>query len=173
MTYIALLRAVNVSGQNKIKMADLRQMFERMGFDGVETYIQSGNVRFEADEDEETLRPQIEAAIHTTFGLTVTVVLRTASELAEVVARCPFPETESLYVAYLEAEPTPEGIAQLNAFQTESEEWQVIGREVYILYHQGAGRSKLTTAVLEKRLDVAATARNWRTTQQLLTMAHG
>lgn len=171
MTYVALLRAINVSGKNKIKMAELTQMFERMSFDGVQTYIQSGNVRFEADEDEETLRPQIEAAILATFGLTVTVLLRTASELADVVSRCPFAEEENLYVAFLEAEPEPAGIERMNAFQSETEEWRILGREVYIIYHQGAGRAKLTNAVLEKRLGVAATSRNWRTTQHLLAMA--
>lgn len=170
-TYIALLRAINVSGQNMIKMAELKRLFEQMGFGGVQTYIQSGNVRFDSPEEAHPLRERIEAAIQATFGLTVTVILRTATELAQVVARCPFPAVDHLYVAYLDQEPTPAGIERLNEFQSQTEEWQVAGREVYIIYHEGAGRSKLTTALLEKRLGVSATARNWRTTQRLLAMA--
>lgn len=170
-TYIALLRAINVSGKNMIKMAELKQMCEQIGLAKVQTYIQSGNVLFQSAEGPDTLRERIEAGILATFGLTVTVILRTAAELAAVIERCPLPEHEHLYVTFLAGAPSPEGIERLMAFQAEHEEVQVLGQEVYIIYREGAGRTKLTNAVLEKRLGVASTARNWRTTTKLAELA--
>jgi uncharacterized protein (DUF1697 family) len=169
--YVALLRAVNVSGKNIIKMAELKQLFEAMRFAKVQTYIQSGNVLFESDAEPVTLRQRIEDAIQKAFGLEVTVVLRTLTELEAVIADCPFADVEQLYVSFLAGAPSPDGIERLRAFPCESEEWQIRGQAVYILYRAGAGQSKLTNAVIEKRLGVASTARNWRTTLKLVELA--
>lgn len=171
--YIALLRAINVSGKNIIKMAELKQMFESMGFGKVQTYIQSGNVLFEADAEPAVLRERIEAEIERVFGLTVTVILRTPAELDGVVSRCPFTEVDQLYVVYLEGEPTEAGIARLKEFPCQSEQWQIRGQELYVVYGEGAHKSKLTNALIEKRLGMASTARNWRTTLKLVELANG
>lgn len=171
MIYIALLRAVNVSGKNIIKMAALKQLCEGLGLGRVQTYIQSGNILFESDEAPSLLRGRLEGAIAENFGLTVTVIMRTLPELASAAVACPFPAHDGLYVTYLEAEPSAEAVERLMGVQSEAEQVRVLGREAYLLYRDGAGKAKLTNAVLEKRLGLAATARNWRTTLKLLELA--
>jgi uncharacterized protein (DUF1697 family) len=102
--FVALLRGVNVGGKNKIKMTDLKSMFEGIGLSRVKTYIQSGNVLFESDEKEEVLRQKLEQEIESTFGFAIKVVLRTSEELKKVAENCPFVKEE-----IAEAEATAEG----------------------------------------------------------------
>jgi uncharacterized protein (DUF1697 family) len=90
--YMALLRGINVGGKNKIKMAELKALFERLGFSRVQTYINSGNVLFESQENEETLLSQIENEIENTFRLSIRVVLRTYNQLVGIIASCPYRE---------------------------------------------------------------------------------
>ncbi|MDB5083637.1 MAG: hypothetical protein JWN30_523 [Bacilli bacterium] len=90
MIYIALLRGINVGGKNIIKMADLRHTFETLGFKQVKTYIQSGNVLFESDDDEDSLRQRIEHEIESDFGISLTVILRTVEEIERIIENCPF-----------------------------------------------------------------------------------
>ena len=175
-TYIALLRAVNVGGHNKIKMAELKRMFEGMGLGQVQTYIQSGNVVFTADEAEQPLRQRIEREIEKTFGFPVTIILRTAAELQHVIAECPFApdalqDGESLYVSLLAETPAQDGIDRLLAFADPVGECRVVGREVFLLYQQRMSDSKLQNNLIEQKLGVRATARNWRTLNTLAAMA--
>jgi uncharacterized protein (DUF1697 family) len=175
-TYVALLRAVNVGGRNMIKMAELKRMFEALDFGRVQTYIQSGNVLFTSEQAEESLRRRIEREIEATFGFPVTVVLRTPAELRQLIANCPFAadalqDGESLYVSLLAEEPQQEGIERLLAFNSAVDECHVVGREVYLLYRQRMPDSKLQNNLLEQKLGVRATARNWRTLNTLATMA--
>jgi uncharacterized protein (DUF1697 family) len=88
--YIALLRGINVGGKNRIKMADLKHMFESLGLSRVETYIQSGNVLFESNKEEDILQREIEHEFATIFGFSVVVVLRTVTELGKIIRDCPF-----------------------------------------------------------------------------------
>lgn len=174
-TYIALLRGINVSGQRLIKMTELSRVFEAMGFAKVQTYIQSGNVLFASDEGEEALRERIERAIEAAFGFPVTVVLRTPAEMERMIAQCPFAaeaasQDKGLYVAALAETPTPERVERLRASYHGDDEWRIVGREVYLLYRQGAGVTKLTNAFLERQLGVAATSRNWRSITTLARM---
>jgi len=175
-TCIALLRGINVGGHRLIKMADLKAMFEALGFGGAQTYIQSGNVVFQANEVEQPLREGIEQQIAATFGFPVTVALRTHNELARVVAACPFApdalaEGERLYVALLTETPAPAGIERLAASKIEPDEFRVLGREVYLLYRQNMRESQLTNGLLENRLGVPTTSRNWRTLTTLAAMS--
>lgn len=96
---IALLRGINVGGHNKIKMAELRQMFEMLGFSRVQTYIQSGNVLFESDESEQSLCQRIQGEIEKVFGFSINVVIRTAAELELIIKNCPFTEEAVAEVA--------------------------------------------------------------------------
>ncbi|HEY7343502.1 MAG TPA: DUF1697 domain-containing protein [Ktedonobacterales bacterium] len=174
-TYIALLRGINVGGHRLIKMANLKAMFEAMGFGAVQTYIQSGNVVFRADEAEAPLRQRIEQRIAATFGFPVTVTLRTHDALARVITACPFApdalaEGEHLYVALLAETPTSTGIERLLASKTEPDEFRVVGREVYLLYRQNMRATQLTNNMLESRLGIQATSRNWRTLTTLAAM---
>ncbi|MGF9979285.1 DUF1697 domain-containing protein [Viridibacillus arvi] len=178
--YIALLRGINVGGHNKIKMAELKQMFERMGFTRVKTYIQSGNVLFESDEKEPFILKRIVHEIKAVFGFTISVILRTSSELERITGECPFSkeeisdaeassEGESLYVALLLEVPSQERIEGLSTFRTEYEDFRFEGREVYLLFQKSIRNSKLANNV--QKLGVPVTIRNWKTMNKLTTLA--
>ncbi len=179
-TYIALLRGINVGGKHIIKMAALKEMFEALGFEAVQTFIQSGNVLFRSDEAEEPLRKTIEEEIEQVFGFSVIVVLRTAEELAQIILHCPFTaeeialaevgsDSEILYVALLPQPPLPEKVERVDAYRAETEAWHVIGRDVYLLFQKTMRNSKLADNL--HRLEVPATMRNWKTLTKLLAMA--
>jgi uncharacterized protein (DUF1697 family) len=178
--YIALLRGINVGGKNMIKMAELKDTFEAMGLSRVQTYIQSGNVLFESDEEEEPLRKHIEHEIEVNFGFSVTVVLRTAEELKRIAANCPFSEEEvseaeassegeSLYVSFLLEELSREGIERLKAFESESDKYRIEDREIFLLFRHSIRNSKLANNL--QKLEVPATVRNWKTVNKLVALA--
>jgi uncharacterized protein (DUF1697 family) len=178
--YIALLRGINVGGHNRIKMAELKTMFETMGLGRVKTYIQSGNVLFESNEREELLRMSIEHEIKQVFGFPVTVILRTAAELVRIIENSPFSdeevaeakvssEGESLHVALLLEAPSKEGIERLSIIRSESDKYQIEGRDIYLLFRQGVRNSKLAKNL--QKLDVPATMRNWKTLNKLTELA--
>jgi uncharacterized protein (DUF1697 family) len=171
--YIALLRAVNVSGHNKIRMADLKKTLESFGLSHVQTYIQSGNVLFESDDRPELIREQLENEIKREFGLSIDVIIRTAEELKQVIANCPFdeeslPEGAGLHVSFLAETPTQDRIALLSVLEGEPDQCQIVGRDLYLLLHQGVKNSKVLAVV--PKLRVPATARNWRTVNKLIAM---
>ncbi|MPZ63418.1 MAG: DUF1697 domain-containing protein [Propionibacteriales bacterium] len=175
-TYVALLRGINVGGHNKIGMADLRSMFDTLGYAGARTYLQSGNVVFDAPAtDPARLAGAIEAGIAGDFGLSITVLLRTREDLDRVVANSPFVEREAdpkkLHVAFLSGVPADERVSAFESPAGENVGFVFDGAEIHLHYPHGYGRTKLTHAYLEKRLGVAATARNWRTVFQLLELA--
>jgi uncharacterized protein (DUF1697 family) len=159
-----------------IKMTELKRLFEEMGFGRVQTYIQSGNVLFTAEEAEQPLRQRIEGEIEVVFGFPLTVVLRTAAELRQLIANCPFEadalqDGERLYVSLLAEAPSQEGIEHLLAYNSEIDECRVVGRDVFALYWQRLSDSKLQNNLLEHKLGVRATARNWRTLNTLAPLA--
>jgi uncharacterized protein (DUF1697 family) len=179
--YIALLRGINVGGKNKIKMADLKSMFEGIGMCRVKTYIQSGNVLFETDEEEESLRQKLEQEIEATCGFSVSVILRTSEELKKVAENCPFSqdkiaeaiataEGESLYVSFLQTEPSKEGIERLEAYKSETEEYKIVDRDMYLLFPQSILKSKLANNL--HKLDVPVTVRNWKTVNKLVSLVN-
>jgi len=178
--FIALLRGINVGGKNIIKMNELKQMFEAMELCEVQTYIQSGNVLFKSNEESETLLKKIEHEIEKTFGFTVTVILRTAKELEQIISNCPFTEeeileaeasseAESLYICLLTHIPMQEKIQHLDKYKNESEDYKIIGREVFLLFHQSIRNSKLATNLT--KLEVPSTVRNWKTINKLAALA--
>ena len=173
---IAFLRGINVGGHNKIKMAELKSMFQSMGFERVQTYIQSGNVLFESVDDADSLRKRIEHEMEKVFSITVTVMIRTSEELRQIIENCPFSEdvlteaqaskeVETFYVSMLLESPTQERIEQLEAFASEIDEYHVQGREVYLLLREGVRNSKLANKL--NKLDVPSTVRNWKTINKL------
>ncbi len=174
--YIALLRGINVSGHRLIKMADLRALCERLGLHRVQTYIQSGNILFESEEEAGVLGSRLEEGIRETFGFEVPVVLRTAAELGRVIQDCPFPaeglvEGEYVHVSLLAEAPSQEGIDRLRAVSVAPDEFRLVGREIYILFRQSSHKSKLSNALIEQKLRVPATLRNWQTMSKLLELA--
>ena len=171
-TYVALLRGVNVGGSNKVPMADLRAMFEANGLADAQTLIQSGNVVFRADGTEAALVSRIEAAIAETFSLSITVMVRSKAQLAKVLANDPFADAPPnlAHVAFLSARPAAKAVAALDPDRSPPDAFRVHGREVYLHYPNGSGRSKLTGDYLERVLGVRATARNRNTVGKLLAM---
>jgi uncharacterized protein (DUF1697 family) len=176
MTYIALLRGINVGGHKLIKMADLKAMFESLGFANVRTFIQSGNVLFETKENGKQLRPKIQKEIKATFGFDVAVVIRTAAEMKKIIESSPFPadslvEGESLYVALLGGTPTPDAIETLLECRSDVDDFRLVGGEVYILLRQSSRQSLFSNSFLERKLGVPATTRNWQTMTRLAALA--
>ncbi|BBH22876.1 hypothetical protein Back11_42210 [Paenibacillus baekrokdamisoli] len=176
-TNIALLRGINVSGQKLIKMEHLRALFAELHFQNIRSYIQSGNVIFDAPLESSTtlLGGLIEDAIKGTFGFDVPVIVRTVDEIEEVVTRNPFAgvelsKEEKFYVSFLTEEPTAEAIAKLDSFKNDVDDYIVQNREVYILCRVGYGNSLFSNNFLEKQLRVTATTRNWNTVNKLLSM---
>jgi uncharacterized protein (DUF1697 family) len=165
---IALLRGVNIGGR-KVPMAALRDVFEQLGHGNVRTYIQSGNVVFDATGPGPRVRAAIEDAIRRAFGLDVTVLLRTPAELAKVTAQNPY--GEDAYVTFLDGVPDRNRVAALDPAPFAPDEFRVIGQEVYLRCPNGYGRTKVNNTFFEKKLATRATTRNWRTVETLLDWA--
>lgn len=174
-TYVALLRGINVGGRNRLPMDELRELLEDLGLGEVRTYIQSGNVVFEAeDADPSRLADRVRAAIGESHGFEPRVVVRGAAEVEHAVEANPFPEAESepktLHLYFLAAEPEDPDLDALEALAKESERYALQGDVVYLHAPDGVGRSKLA-ARAEGPLGVAATGRNWRTVTRILELA--
>jgi uncharacterized protein (DUF1697 family) len=170
--YVALLRAVNVGGKNTLPMGELRAALCEH-YPDVATVLQSGNVVLTSGRSASATASDISRTIEGAFGLRVTVVVRSAAEIESIVQRNPFleadvaPNPALLHVAFLERHPTPEAIGSLDPTRSPPDAFVVSGCEVYLSYPNGSARTRLTLDYLEKRLGVAATARNWRTVGRL------
>lgn len=164
--YIALLRAVNVGGTGKLPMADLKAMCEAEGFERVQTYIASGNVVFEAAGTEQQVQAALAQRLSHYAGKPVGVLLRSAQELAQVLAANPFSESpgNQSVAIFLDAAPPPDTLSQLKG--QSDERLQLGQREIYVAYDSGMGRSRL-------KIPAAAqgTARNMNTIAKLVAMA--
>lgn len=171
--WIALLRGVNVGGKNSVPMARLRVVLEDVGATDVATYIQSGNVVLRhTSADRAALGQQLEAAIHEAFGVSSMVVLRTFAELAKVARAQPFGRDNSnIHVTFLERKPTAAAVKSLADLEIAPDQVRVVGSDVFLHYPKGVSGSRLTGPLLERRLGVAGTARNWRTVTRLAAMA--
>lgn len=179
-TYIALLRGINVGGKHIIKMGDLKQVLEAIGFYEVQTYIQSGNVLFKSSEKKEGIVKKIEYEIESAFGFSVAVILRTSKELEQIIKNCPFSkqeileaelssESESVYVCLLTHVSLQEKTQQLNAYRTQSDDYRIVGREVYLLLYHSISKSKLANNL--HKLGVQMTVRNWKTINKLYILS--
>jgi uncharacterized protein (DUF1697 family) len=171
MIYAVLLRGVNVGGNRKVAMPDLRHVLESLGYTDVATYLQSGNAIVTTDEsDPARLERRIEKALLTDLGVATHVLVRTHDELTAVIKANPFPgpiaEPKFLHVVFLAAEPTAEARKKIDPDAYVPDEVRFGDRAIYVRYANGQGRSRLTPSVWE-RLKVAATARNWNTVVEL------
>ena len=176
MTFVALLRAVNVSGRNRVPMAELRARLEAAGFAGVQTYVQSGNVVFKAASDDPAEHAAtIRGLIEREFGGDVGVQVLTATELAQVAAANPFAvsgsDEKALHVTFLEGPAPVAAFGGLDLPAQPGERAELGGRVVYLYLPHGYGRTKLNNAYLERALKTSATTRNWRTVLTLAQMS--
>jgi uncharacterized protein (DUF1697 family) len=176
---VALLRGINLGPNRRIPMAALREVLTRAGFEGVRTYVQSGNVVLSSDRPPAAVARELEGLIAAEFGFEVPVVARSRDELASVVARNPLGDVaenpKRYQVTFLESELPAEVASRLEALRVEPERLVIDGREIYTWHPDGVARSKLwaQTASSKGLGGVAGTARNWTTVTTLLAMADG
>ncbi len=177
-TYITLLRGINVSGQKKIKMTDLKTLYEKLGFQDVQTYIQSGNVVFKsAKNKKKVLRDNIEQEISKVYGFFVPVHVLEFSELKTVFINNPFvnnrkEDISKLHVTFLDDIPKNENISTLSGIQYADDEFVVDKTIIYVFCPNGYGRTKLNNNFFEKKLKTTATTRNWKTIGKLIELAN-
>jgi uncharacterized protein (DUF1697 family) len=174
---ICMLRGVNVGGHNKIKMDALKALCVSLKLKDPQTYVQSGNVIFRTEEkDQEKLTRRIQDAIEKTLGFRPGVVLRTVADLHDVLARNPFAERSGiepgkLLVNFLAADPGKQAREKALAIKIGPEEMHLIGREAYIYFPNGQGRSKFPWPAIERALGTSGTGRNWNSVTKMLEMA--
>jgi uncharacterized protein (DUF1697 family) len=174
--YVALLRGINVGGNKKVPMAQLRKLLEGLGYTDVATLLQSGNAVFSAKEKSPAkVVKQLETAIAQEFGFEVSVIIRTRDELAAVIQANPLPGAEDapsqFTVTFLSDVPDRKRLKELDPQAYLPDEFQVVGREIYARFPHGMGRSKLALLLSTPRLGVTPTARNWNTVTKLLELA--
>lgn len=177
MQQILLLRAINVGPHNRIAMPALRKSLADAGLGEVATYLQSGNVVLDSDQQPASLAGLCERQIAADFGLEIAVVVRTREELAEVIARNPLAdvaEQPKLYqVCFCSQPPAKELLDKLTPLVTGEERLLADGRELYAWYPNGVARSRLAAQMARLGKSIDATARNWSTVTKLLTLADG
>lgn len=178
MKYISVLRGINVSGQKKIKMADLVSLYEKLGFENVSTYIQSGNVIFESNNTNiDTVENSIQSSIKEKYGYDVPTDVRPTEQLEIIFKECPFPEAEleengtKVLVSFLSNQPSSENIEALESSAKAPEKLKVVGDVVYLHCPNGYGRSKLSNTFIEAKLNLVATTRNWKTVRKLVELS--
>jgi len=172
MRYVALLRGINVGGNTMIKMEELRKTFEALGFQRVVSYINSGNIAFDAKKaSEPNLVRKIEVAVEKLIDKPVQVMVREQSDIARVIANNPFDgryqSHKEMHVLFLKSELSVEQISWLTEATPSGEHFQVSGREIYCHLPMGVADSYLGRGQFEKKIKAAVTARNWRTVEKL------
>jgi uncharacterized protein (DUF1697 family) len=175
-TQIALLRGVNVGGRNLTSMADLRRVLAELGFASPRTLLQSGNLVFEGELSGAGLEDLLQREFQARLGLDATAIARTIDEWRDVLAANPHQEMAArdpshLLVTALKSAPNADAVRALEAWDQGPEKVVARGRHIYIAYPAGVGTSRLTNALIERRLGVAGTARNWTTALKLAAMA--
>jgi len=181
---VALLRGINVGGKNKLPMKELAAMFTEAGCQDVRTYLQSGNVVFQATNTLASRAPSlVTGAISKRFGFDVPILTRTASEISEVVSSHPFLQrepalerpsaTQPLHVVFLARRPTANRIAALEPERSPPDRFLVRGREIFLCCPKGLARTRLTNAYFDSKLATTTTVRSWKTVLQLLEWTTG
>lgn len=175
-TVIALLRGINVTGKNKIPMAELRALCAELGWAAVQTYIQSGNVVFQADAALARLEGDLEQAITRHFGLRIAVIARTAADWPAYVSGNPYPEASRdepnlVMLALSKAPPKEDAAEALRERAAQGERITRVGDALWVHYSAGVARSKLSPALFDRLVGSPVTARNWRTVLKLAELA--
>lgn len=181
-TFISILRGINVSGQKKILMADLKALYENLGFKEVKTYIQSGNVIFKTENKKASssdidIAKKIEQAIFEKYNFQVPVIVRTAAEMKKTIAANPFLkddnniEADKLHVTFLAEEPAQKNLETIKSFDFSPDRFEIIGKDVFLYIPDKYGDTKLSNKFFETKLKVSATTRNWRTVNNLMELA--
>jgi uncharacterized protein (DUF1697 family) len=176
-TYISILRGINVSGQKLIKMADLHKTYEKLGYGNITTYVQSGNVVFTGKKAApEKLASAITQQIAKDFGFQVPVIVFGIHTLKQIIASNPFindseKDIAYLHVTFLSAHPPKFVVKAIEEKKQTEEAIAFTNAAVYLYCPNGYGKTRLTNSFLESKLQVTATTRNWKTTNELVRMA--
>jgi len=176
-TLISLLRGINVSGQNRIRMPELKRLYETLEFFNVVTYIQSGNVVFDCvEEDRAKIMLKIETGITQVFEISVKVILRDKKSIKQIIDRNPFRKQmakfpEKFHITFLSNSPIELAITSLPHPVGSSDEFVEYDKEIYLYCPNGYGRTKFSNTFFERKLGVSATTRNWKTVNALYEIA--
>jgi uncharacterized protein (DUF1697 family) len=183
-TYVSILRGINVSGQKKILMSDLKDLYANLNYKNIQTYIQSGNVVFSYENteklDKEALKllisKQIGDEITQKYNFHVSVIIRTAEEIANCLTKNPFLTDsnillDKLHVSFLSEIPKKLYVDTLQELNFEADSYKIIDKEVYLYCPNGYGNTKLSNNFFENKLKVIATTRNWKTINELLKIS--
>jgi uncharacterized protein (DUF1697 family) len=174
---IAMLRGINVGGHHIIKMEALRSLFTSLKFENPQTYVQSGNVIFQSPERNlKTVAARVQSAIEKKFACSPEIIIRTVADLRTVVANNPFAKRKDvlpnyLHVSFLAASPAADAVDAIRALNISPEELHLVGRDLYMYFPNGIGKSKLPWVRLDKALATRGTARNWNSVTKMLAMA--
>ncbi|MBV9300629.1 MAG: DUF1697 domain-containing protein [Acidobacteriaceae bacterium] len=172
LTRVALLRGINLAGRNRLPMKGLIEIFGAAGCTDVSTYIQSGNVLFNAPAALIKRLPEvITEQIAARFGCRVPVILRTSNQIARIISENPFlkmgkPES-TLHVYFLANEPDASTVRSLDPDRSPPDAFRVLNREIYLHLPNGMGRTKLSNVYFDAKLATTSTARNWATVLKL------
>ena len=176
--FISILRGINVSGQKKIAMQQLKEMYEKNGFQNVTTYVNSGNVVFSSAISEmNNIKEKTEKAILDKFGFEVPVILRTLEEMQAVIKNNPMNNSDhyidsNLYFTFLSDLPDTEYLSKIESLDFKPDEFIVREKEIYVYCPNGYGRTKINNNFFEKKLKVTATTRNRKTVHELLRIGN-
>ncbi len=177
-TWVALLRGINVGGNRKVPMAQLREVLESAGYTEVTTLLQSGNVVFQspAPVSRHDLGIALETLLTSAFGFDLPIALRTGTEMAQIVRRYPFPgadaEPKLHHVMFLRDQPSPDKLASLPLDRSPGTDLIVQESEIAVRYGEGVATSTVTNTWLDRQLDTMTTARNWNTVNKLVELAN-
>ncbi|WP_117881731.1 DUF1697 domain-containing protein [Aureibaculum luteum] len=173
--HIAILRGINVGGKRKILMADLKELLNKNSFKNCTTYIQSGNVIFLTDKPVIEIEQKIKQIIFEKYGFDVPVLVRTANEIENIFHNNPFllkqTDINKLYVAFLAEIPSDENLEKLTAIHFDNANYEINGKHVFMQYNTKSSDSKLTNNLIENKLKVTATSRNWKTVTKLFELS--
>ena len=178
MKHISLLRGINVSGQKKVKMVDLKALYESLGFNNVVTYIQSGNVIFDTDiKDHAALCRIIEKGIERKYKFHVPTIIRSSNELESAMKNNPFEKIDlekdgsKILITFMDVKPDKSKLNDLLDFVGESEKLIARGKELYLHCPDGHGKSKLSNTFIEKKLGLVATTRNLKSVHKIYSLS--
>ncbi|MDN3669388.1 DUF1697 domain-containing protein [Echinicola jeungdonensis] len=175
-TKIAILRGINVGGKRKLRMADLKNMLTNLGLSGIQTYIQSGNVIFQSNTDNQKLADILEKSIKENFDYEVPVIVRSSKELEKSIQGNPFfdenADINKLHLVFLKEKPSEANRQEVETDNFAPDRFAISDKDVFLFCEGKYHETKLSNAFFEKKLKVGATTRNWKTVLKLHELAH-
>jgi len=170
-TYISLLRGINVSGQKKVNMIQLQNLYQSLGFQNIKTYIQSGNVIFQSSPPPSS--QLLQQKIKQQFGFEVPVILRSIEDWENIIKHNPFTKEDltKVHIVFLSETAQKYSKDELEKAKNPSEEFFIHNKEIYLYCPNGYGKTKLSNTFLEHKLNLTATTRNWNTIKNLFELA--